>query len=367
VWTMRLKRYDRITLDRSKAIRLDNGMMRVPARLSRIGIQDYYTADGKVERAYRPIEEVGAAESVASFDLVPLTNNHPMGGEVTADNSKHLTVGMVGSPKFNGQFVEASLLISDKDAVRAVESGKLELSCGYYVERDDTPGEYEGQHYDFVQRNIRGNHVAIVDSGRAGPDVRIMLDSAFSTDFQMPISAKEPTMKLTIDGHELEVTELVAASVTKERTLSEGLLNTAKAEVAKLTATVDAANEKVAKLEQELKDAPAKLQAALVERAAVEAQAKILNPEIKCDGLDLLEIKRAALVPVCDATIKLAEKDANYINTAFEIRVADAAKKNPATEAAEAELKARTTKTEDSTPSAKEKMFATFFNPNKDK
>ena len=38
-----------------------------------------------------------------------------------------------------------------------------ELSCGYYCDLDETPGEYEGQRYDARQRNIRGNHLALVE------------------------------------------------------------------------------------------------------------------------------------------------------------------------------------------------------------
>jgi hypothetical protein len=62
----------------------------------------------------------------------------------------------------------------DKATIADVEGGKRELSNGYASLIDFTPGEtVNGQHYDAVQRQIRGNHVAVVDKGRAGPMCRI--------------------------------------------------------------------------------------------------------------------------------------------------------------------------------------------------
>ena len=46
-----------------------------------------------------------------------------------------------------------------------------DLSAAYFFDADMTPGEYEGERYDGVMRNLRANHVALVEEGRAGPDV----------------------------------------------------------------------------------------------------------------------------------------------------------------------------------------------------
>jgi hypothetical protein len=40
------------------------------------------------------------------------------------------------------------------------------------------PGVYEGQHFDGIMTEIRGNHVALVRDGRAGGDV-LVADSQF--------------------------------------------------------------------------------------------------------------------------------------------------------------------------------------------
>lgn len=337
-----VKRYDKITLDRTRAIKLDSGALRVPARLSRVGVQEYRKADGSVERAYRPAEEVGKADSVATFDLVPLVNEHPYqhGGVVDAKNFKELTVGVVGSPVYKDGFVEAMLSVNDAAAVAAVEAGKLELSAGYFVDRDETPGiTADGQPYDFVQRNIRGNHVALVWKGRAGSDVRIQLDSAaaFATDISIEETRK--MKKLIVDGVEVEVSEVAATLILKERTLAAGLLESAKAETAKASAQLDAANDNIKKLTAELAEAPAKAKAEVTAHMVLAAKVAKLAPEVKCDGLDFVAIKRAVLAKagiVCDG-----KADA-YVDARFDILCEESEKKNPATEAAEKELKAKT-------------------------
>jgi hypothetical protein len=362
---MKVRRYDKITLDRSKVIRLDNGMMRVPARLSRVGIQEYRRPNGTVERAYRPADEV--AKSAPGFDAVTLVDDHPIenGSVVDASNAKRLSVGVVLNPVFREGFVEAELLISDATAVAKVEAGKVELSAGYFIDRDDTPGlTADGQHYDFVHRNIRPNHVAIVDEGRAGHDVRIQLDAAgdvaFTTDFTAPMvdaknagggaaqkpahSTGAPNMKkIVIDGVEVEVTDLAATMIQKEREMAKSLLDAQKAETATAKtaaetakAQCDAANEKVTKLEAELKDLPGKLAAQGAERSAFETKAKAIAPDLKLDSkLDVMGIKRAVLA---HAKIACDGKTDDYVSARFDVLAEEVDKKNPATEAAKAAL-----------------------------
>jgi hypothetical protein len=66
------------------------------------------------------------------------------------------------------------------------------------------PGVWQGQHYDAVQRKIRGNHVALGPKGwgRAGPEVRLRLDSAGNELREdRPMSQK---VKVKVDGIEYE-------------------------------------------------------------------------------------------------------------------------------------------------------------------
>jgi hypothetical protein len=88
---------------------------------------------------------------------------------------------IVGTTGTNAEFVTPylrnSLVLWTQEGIDLVESQKQrELSCGYHYDPDMTPGVYDGEPYDGVMRNIRGNHVAIVEEGRAGPDV-VVADS----------------------------------------------------------------------------------------------------------------------------------------------------------------------------------------------
>ena len=97
-------------------------------------------------------------------------------------------VGAVGTGAvWNPPYVDAPLTVWDRAAIDAIEDGSFrELSCAYRYDPDFTPGSYEGIPYDFIMRNIRGNHVALVEEGRAGPDV-VVADSH-------PTSTKKGTL-----------------------------------------------------------------------------------------------------------------------------------------------------------------------------
>lgn len=92
-----------------------------------------------------------------------------------SEPQKEYTIGTVGSDvTMDGDNVYASLRVWDDEAIRLIESGKLsELSAGYYYDADMTQGEYNGEQYDGIMRNIHGNHVALVDRGRIGRDAVI--------------------------------------------------------------------------------------------------------------------------------------------------------------------------------------------------
>lgn len=117
----------------------------------------------------RDPEELQA--SLETWAGLPLHIEHHID---SAEEPQKLTrVGAVGTgAAWNPPYVDAPLTVWDQTAIEAVKNGSFrELSCAYRYDPDFTPGEYEGIPYDFVMRNIRGNHVALVKEGRAGPDV----------------------------------------------------------------------------------------------------------------------------------------------------------------------------------------------------
>lgn len=378
---MSVRRFDKASI--SKAVKLDNGMLRAPARLTRVGVFEYRTPDGQVIRELRLPEEVFNSDSMASFELVPLTDDHPTenDGEVTADNAKRLSVGSVGAAKQDGRFLAATLMVTDSNTVAKMVAGKQELSCGYFCDRDPAepgakwkdPESGREVPYDFIQRNIRGNHVAVVDRGRAGPDVRVQLDAADAVQVQTgegespsPNPKNEvPSMeKIVIDGLDLEVSPTVKQALAKQAKASEETLAVAKTETDKQTARADAAEAKAASLEKSLAEAvdPAKLQAAVAARVALETSARAhLGTEAKLDGLDVQGVKKAVVAKLSPET-KLDGKSADYVDALFDHLTADAVKKNPVTEKIAADQK--TNPPADVTNdgiSAREKMFREFF------
>jgi 8-oxo-dGTP pyrophosphatase MutT (NUDIX family) len=98
------------------------------------------------------------------------------------DHPREITVGSVaGEPVFKAPYLRAPLSVWDGEAIELIESDKQkQISCAYHYSADMTPGEYKGEHYDGVMRNIAFNHVALVEEGRAGPDV-VVGDSKLTT------------------------------------------------------------------------------------------------------------------------------------------------------------------------------------------
>lgn len=123
----------------------------------------------KIYYGYRAAEELEKA--APTFDGLPLLMGHHY--ESAEEPQKEYRVGSIGTGcHWEPPYVVGALTVTDKDAIDAIENGTAkELSCSYAYDPDFTAGEHEGIAYDFIMRNIRGNHVALVDTGRAGPDV----------------------------------------------------------------------------------------------------------------------------------------------------------------------------------------------------
>ena len=153
------------------------GFLKGIARVTRTGVFTYRNADGTLRRELRHPDEVFSRASLESMRMIPITNLHPAEKLVTADTAKQLSIGMTGENVIpDGKFVMVPIAITTRDGVIAIENGREELSLGYETELEETPGSYDGEEYDFVQRKIGYNHLAIVDRGRAGADVRLNMD-----------------------------------------------------------------------------------------------------------------------------------------------------------------------------------------------
>lgn len=141
--------------------------------VGRIGIQIYHNPDGTERREYRPAEEVFSQKAMDSAKGVPIIITHDA-GFVNKDNAPEEEIGTVLDVFRDGDYLRAHIVIHDTDAMK--DSGLKELSLGYNLDIDDTTGEYQGEHYDCIQRNIRINHLALVAEARAGDSARLNID-----------------------------------------------------------------------------------------------------------------------------------------------------------------------------------------------
>tara|TARA_R110000868_G_scaffold156005_3_gene382677 strand:+ start:835 stop:1848 length:1014 start_codon:yes stop_codon:yes gene_type:complete len=155
----------------------DEGYLVGKAIFTRTGIFKYQRADGSSYNELRTSDEVFNQDSINSFKLKPITNNHPQ-ETVNADNIGKYQVGHIGEDlKQDGDKLVGSIMITDSQTIKDIQNGKRELSLGYKVALVKEDGQFKGQAYEFKQTNIRGNHLAIVYQGRAGHQARLNLDS----------------------------------------------------------------------------------------------------------------------------------------------------------------------------------------------
>src|SRR5262249_25658712 len=167
------------------------GGLRIPAFLTRVGVFEYTGVDGHPIREYRPPEEVFNSDSMSMLKGAPITLDHPP-EPIKPENFRTYNVGHVADDvRRQGDKVAATLYLQDQAACKAIEAGRRELSCGYHTDVDETPGVApDGQPYDRIQRNISYNHLALVDSGRAGHDIRLRLDAAGNSLGKVSYGAK---------------------------------------------------------------------------------------------------------------------------------------------------------------------------------
>jgi len=277
----RVERYD-FSGRLGKFERTPSGGLRIPGFISRVGIQAYVDVAGKTTLEFRPPEEVLAEESWRSFEGAPLTWLHPP-DLVDPTNWREYVIGSVRNVRPDGSRIAADFVVEDAAAITAIENDEIvESSAGYKADEDPTPGEYEGQPFDVVQRNIRGNHVALGPAGwgRAGPSVSLRLDAAHQV-IGAPASRAKRTDSMTTpktvkvdgipyeagsDSHLQAVDKLLAqkdAALAEQKTRFDAELATARNEHGEAKGTVAALEARATKAEAQVAEAQKKLDAAM--------------------------------------------------------------------------------------------------------
>jgi len=321
---------DKLKID-SKREYSPEGFLKVPARISRVGMQIYTAAEmGLVDRdpteiinVYRSPEEVFSNGSMNSFALKPITNNHPP-ELVDTHNSKQYSVGLSGHEILkDNTYCTTVLTITDEVAIKAIESGKCELSNGYEADIEWSKGVApDGSKYDAIQRNIRGNHIAIVERGRAGAACRVA--DNYTGDLN--------TMKkIIIDGVEYEVSEQVAQAVSKVQARCKDAEEETKKAKEKAKEAEDEAEEEKKKakktedtMKAKLDESTSKiltttqLDSKLNKRLQLISDCQKMVPGIKWEGKDETTLKSEVVTTLCP-NVQIDSESETYISARYDI------------------------------------------------
>ncbi|CNI67606.1 Uncharacterized protein conserved in bacteria [Yersinia massiliensis] len=235
-----------MAFDEASRRRIDeNGYLHVSqTHLTKEQVAPYYGREipGYIEQGldpdqvyygYRSAEELEKSKDM--FNGMPLLIIHKQDSAHTP--LKEERVGSIGTtPVWDSPYLDNALIVTDQSAIEAIDSHKLkEISCGYFFDPDFTPGEFNGVAYDFVMRNIRGNHVALVKEGRAGPEVSVhdaMPSKPIKVQKIMQLTRKQVAVRatlaaylkprLTMDAAPADLTKLVG-SYKKPSTLAKAV------------------------------------------------------------------------------------------------------------------------------------------------
>lgn len=325
------------------------GYLKADAFATRSGVFLYTMPDGTMRRELRLPEEVFNQDSLKSLSEVSVTNNHPP-KPLTAENTKDYSVGFTSEnvEKFD-DFVKVKVTVTDNSVINDItQNGKKELSCGYFCDVEEKQGEWEGQKYDAIQRNIRYNHLAIVHKGRAGPEAKLRIDStcAFmsdeddskkicSQDKQNQLHFHKSTQKeivmsakIKIDSIEFEVSETVAQAVTSKLDqldkASKEIEEKAK-EISVLSAKNDAMSVELETSKKEIENLKSQKlsEKEILERAdelnkVISFAKTVLEKETKFDSVSVQEIKRMVVSKFMPSE-KNDQKSDDVINAQFAV------------------------------------------------
>lgn len=329
------RRYDAGTLGQARET--PQGGLRIPATVTRAGIFEY-REKGRSRREYHPPEVVEA--SASSLAQAPITDLHPIEGMVTPDNFTKLALGQVtDAVKFDAAtgHLDAEIVVQDRKLVDAVHARRrTELSSGYFVRVDATPGKTpQGEPYDVIVTAITHNHVGLGPPGwaRAGREASLRLDG----EGHMPAAGRRSQhMEVTLAGERFDLeSEHDVKALGKGIGKLEKDLEAATARAAKSEGERDGAQGRLDAVTKERDDARARLDG--IELESVTAQAKRLAPKadfgaakdaasvravalaatgVRCDGHDAVYLKARF-----DYLVE--QLDANDTNTALQLRRGD--------------------------------------------
>lgn len=298
----------------------DDGFLHDSPVVGRVGVQEYRNADGTVRRELRLPEDVFSADSLATFVGKPITVDHPKSGRVDAKNAHRLTVGtMLAQGKQDGETVRADVVIHSPEAI----GDRRQLSLGYMAKLDMTPGDHPKYgRYDAIQRDIRINHLSVVQSARAGAIARLNMDG--NEEFEVFSTQEQQTMTVKVkldNGLEYDAAPEVSAELAKLRqdsTEAASKLKTASDELSKAQAKADSLQSQVESFQAKLDAAKEEGKQSAIERMKLEEVAKGFR--VDCADKSDRQIKEAVIKAVRADAVVDGKPDV-YIDAAYDMAV----------------------------------------------
>lgn len=320
-------RFDRVEI---RAEKTPEGYIVDDPILTRTGVFEYRNPDGTTRREYRPPEAVFAADSLAAYEGLPITDGHP--GKVTAANvKKHLAGTVMRAGRQDGESLRAQIKIFD---IKPVEEGKKELSVGYEVELDPTPGvSPAGERYDVKQISVKPNHLALCRKGRAGT-ARLNLDAADDADE----TEREDTMSLVKVAVASGLSYDAAPEVANHVQELQKRLDAVTAERDTAAARADSADAKVKELEAGAEKVRQDARAEALGRVKLESVLTQAKVAFKEDATDI-ELQAAFVKSVRGDALDLTGKSDAYIQCAFDMALAEPKRREDAVREQRKEMK----------------------------
>lgn len=324
-----------------------NGYLVLKCNFARTGIQERYGVEissdfesSKLYKEYRSPSEVFKPEVIDGFKRVVITNEHP-NELLTNKNTKYYAVGFVSSNVeiIDNTYLQCEITIYDLATIEDITSGKIELSAGYLY----SITMVENQEYDYIQTDIKPNHIALVEAGRCGSSCSLALD-------QYPILNKGENMivifKIKLpDGsdrviREVEVSDDLAETLQSvadefyEMSQTQCNASAGDEDVEALKEEVASKDEEIANKDEEiqtLNEAKDKLQAKLdtqqtgmdskkIQKVAMDLASVMIiakDCDVKYIGKDILTIKKD-VIKKYNPDLNLDGKSSDYIGFAFD-------------------------------------------------
>ena len=131
---------------------------------------DVKEADDEIVKVCRTFDELKKVKD--NFANKPIKFTHLWVGDENkqADGA----IGSIITTDDASEMLKADLIIYNPDLIKAIESGEIvELSPAYTGSVEKTSGRYNGEAYAYLQSIGCINHLAVVERGRSGSDLRI--------------------------------------------------------------------------------------------------------------------------------------------------------------------------------------------------